>query len=131
MIGRNAAFDSAGANESGEPRVATRAPGLISMLALSAWGGLVAGLLEVATIVFRKEMFDANHLYGMSRHFVWLIPVTQPCVSCRAGIGGLGHDGGLAAYQAMAVSPSLVRARAGPAVVDCLSADLHDRPGCA
>src|SRR6476620_11536024 len=50
---------------------------LISVLLLSAWCGMVAGILEVSMIVIRKEAFDSNHLYGMSRHFVWLIPVTN------------------------------------------------------
>jgi arylsulfatase A-like enzyme len=51
--------------------------GLRTLLALSAWCGLVSGLLEVGTIILRKHTFDPNHLYGMSRHFVWLIPVTN------------------------------------------------------
>ena len=49
----------------------------LPFLVLSAWCGLVAGLLEVGTIVLRKQMFDSNRLYGMSRHFIWLIPVTN------------------------------------------------------
>jgi arylsulfatase A-like enzyme len=49
----------------------------LRFLVLSAWCGLVAGLLEVGTIVLRKQMFDSNRLYGMSRHFTWLIPVTN------------------------------------------------------
>src|ERR1700722_15734460 len=68
-------------------RVAKR-PGLMSLLLLSAWCGLVAGLLEVGSIVIRKEMFDPNHLYGMSRHFVWLIPVTNLCVFLVLGLFG-------------------------------------------
>jgi hypothetical protein len=27
--------------------------------------------------VFRKQVFDPNHLYKMSRHFVWLIPLSN------------------------------------------------------
>ena len=50
---------------------------LLDQLVLAAWCGLVAGLLEVGTIVLRKELFDPNQLYGMSRHFVWLIPLTN------------------------------------------------------
>jgi arylsulfatase A-like enzyme len=61
-------------------------PALMSILLLSAWCGLVAGLLEVGTIVIRKEMFDANHLYGMSRHFAWLIPVTNLSVFLVLGL---------------------------------------------
>ena len=62
--------------------------GLISLVFLSAWCGLVAGLLEVGTIVLRKRLFDPNQLYGMSRHFVWLIPVTNLCVFLAVGLVG-------------------------------------------
>jgi hypothetical protein len=55
---------------------------------LSAWCGLVAGLLEVVTIVLRKRLFDMNQLYGMSRHFVWLIPITNVCIF--VALGSLG-----------------------------------------
>ena len=61
---------------------------------LSAWCGLVAGLLEVGTIVIRKELFDANHLFGMSRHFVWLIPVTY--LGVFLVLGFIGWCAGLA-----------------------------------
>ena len=71
------------------PRAPVAKPlGLMSLLLLSAWCGLVAGLLEVGTIVIRKEAFDANHLYGMSRHFVWLIPVTNLGVFLVLGLFG-------------------------------------------
>ena len=49
----------------------------MSRLLLSAWCGLVAGLLEVGAIVLRKQVFGPNHLYNMSRHFVWLIPLVE------------------------------------------------------
>jgi arylsulfatase A-like enzyme len=62
--------------------------GPISFLFLSAWCGVVAGLLEVGTIVLCKQMFDPNHLYGMSRHFVWLIPATNLCVFLALGCFG-------------------------------------------
>ena len=65
-------------------------PGLVWLLLLSAWCGLVAGLLEVGTIVLRKQAFDPNHLYGMSRHFVWLIPLTNLCVFLALGLLGCG-----------------------------------------
>lgn len=61
---------------------------LVSLLLLSAWCGLVAGLLEVGTIVIRKELFDDNHLYGMSRHFTWLIPATYLGVFLSLGFMG-------------------------------------------
>jgi arylsulfatase A-like enzyme len=49
--------------------------GLLSFLMVSAWCGLVSGLLEVGIIVLRKRTYDFNHLYWMSRHFIWLIPL--------------------------------------------------------
>src|SRR5580704_17301930 len=77
MIARITALDETGFTASPPRDIDSKRTGLISLLLLSAWCGLVAGLLEVATIVLRKTAFDANHLYGMSRHFVWLIPVTN------------------------------------------------------
>jgi len=50
------------------------------------WCGLVSGLLEVGTIVVRKRTFDPNHLYEMSRHFVWLIPLTNLCLFLALGV---------------------------------------------
>ena len=60
------------------------------LLLLSAWCGLVAGLLEVGTIVVRKQVFDSDHLYRMSRHFVWLIPLTNLCIFVALGFLGCG-----------------------------------------
>jgi arylsulfatase A-like enzyme len=60
----------------------------ISLIVLSAWCGLVAGLLEVGAIVMHKRFFDANQLYGLSRHFLWLIPLTNLAVFVV--LGGFG-----------------------------------------
>ncbi len=65
------------------------APGRVGrfpVLILSVWCGLVSGLLEVGTIVVRKRAFDPNHLYEMSRHFVWLIPLTNLCLFLALGV---------------------------------------------
>ena len=51
-----------------------------TIIALSAWCGLVAGLLEVAAIVLRKRLFDADQILKLSHHFVWLIPVANLCI---------------------------------------------------
>jgi arylsulfatase A-like enzyme len=51
--------------------------GVFQLLALSAWCGLVSGLLEVGTTILRKQTYDYNHLYWMSRHFVWLTPLVN------------------------------------------------------
>ncbi len=61
--------------------------GLISVLVLTSWCGLVAGLLEVAAIVVRKS-FDPNRFSLMSRHFVWLIPVTNLLIFVMLGFVG-------------------------------------------
>jgi arylsulfatase A-like enzyme len=55
---------------------------------LPVWCGLVTGLLEVGTIVVRKTAIDANGLYGMTRHFVWLVPLTD--LGIFAAIGAFG-----------------------------------------
>jgi len=60
--------------------------GPLAILALSACCGLLSGLLEVGAIVVRKHTFDVNQLYGMSRHFVWLIPVTNLCIFLAIGV---------------------------------------------
>jgi arylsulfatase A-like enzyme len=55
-------------------------------VALAAWCGLVSGLLEVGTIILRKNTYDFNHLYGMSRHFVWLVPLANLAIFLVAGM---------------------------------------------
>jgi arylsulfatase A-like enzyme len=70
------------------PAPTIRRPGFISLLLLSAWCGLIAGLLEAGAIVLRKQAFDLNPLYRMSRHFVWLIPLTNLFVFLVLGLFG-------------------------------------------
>jgi arylsulfatase A-like enzyme len=55
-------------------------------LLLSAWCGLVAGPIEVATIVIRKSLVDLNQFYWISRHFVWLIPLTNLGIFLAVGV---------------------------------------------
>ena len=62
--------------------------GLVGLLLLSAWSGLVAGLLEVGAFVLRKQTVDPDHLYGVSQHFVWLIPMANLCVFAAMGVFG-------------------------------------------
>jgi arylsulfatase A-like enzyme len=59
--------------------------GPFPVLIVSAWCGLVSGLLEVAAIVLRKRTIDPNHLYELSRHFVWLIPLANLCLFLALG----------------------------------------------
>jgi arylsulfatase A-like enzyme len=49
----------------------------LSLLALSAWCGVVAGWAEVVTIVVRNRAFKSNKIYQMSPDFVWLVPMTN------------------------------------------------------
>jgi arylsulfatase A-like enzyme len=49
-------------------------PGSLSLLALSAWCGLIAGLLEVGVTVLRRRWFDVDPFSRMGRHLVWLAP---------------------------------------------------------
>src|SRR5690242_7867522 len=67
MISRTAVFKEAGTVGSSTPVPATNRTTFISLLLVSAWCGLVAGLLEVGTIVIRKHVFDSDQLYRMSR----------------------------------------------------------------
>jgi arylsulfatase A-like enzyme len=55
-------------------------------LALAAWCGLVAGLLEVGTIILRKHTYDYNQLYNLSRHFVWLTPLVNLAIFLGFGM---------------------------------------------
>jgi arylsulfatase A-like enzyme len=88
MIGRNALFKGAGTVGSSSADAITNQPGFISLLVLTAWCGVVAGLLEVGTIVIRKQLFDPDHLYKLSRHFVWLTPLSNLCVFLAIGFCG-------------------------------------------
>jgi arylsulfatase A-like enzyme len=67
---------------------ATNRLGIAGLLVLSAWCGLVAGLLEAGALAMRKHTFDPNHLYGMSRHFPWLIPLSDLCLFLASGVIG-------------------------------------------
>jgi arylsulfatase A-like enzyme len=90
MISRTAVVAKAETVSSSTPDLAINRLGFLSIIVLSAWCGVVAGLLEVAAIVLRKQFFDPNHLLRMSRHFVWLIPLSNVCVFLTLGLLGGG-----------------------------------------
>ena len=75
-----------GGSTSTSPGVAVKRPSLLTLLMLSAWCGIVSGLLEAGIIVLRKQAFDSNQLYAMPRQFVWLIPTTNLCLFVAVGI---------------------------------------------
>jgi arylsulfatase A-like enzyme len=75
----------------GEPGRPDRSPdrlGPIALLGLAAWCGTIAGLLEVVTVIVRKRFFDTNQLLGMSRHFIWLVPLTDLLILLLVGLIG-------------------------------------------
>ncbi|MGP0063556.1 MAG: sulfatase [Isosphaeraceae bacterium] len=84
-------------------------PGVMAFLILSAWCGLVSGLLDVGTLILRKQFFDLNRLYWMSHHFIWLIPLTNLGIFLVAGmvlflLGRSGH------HRARWIAPRLLAA---------------------
>jgi arylsulfatase A-like enzyme len=79
-------FDQAGAGRSRLPTLTTRPLRLLPFLLLCVWCGLLAGLLEVAAIVIRKQFADINRLYWMSRHFVWLVSLTDLAIFVVMGL---------------------------------------------
>jgi arylsulfatase A-like enzyme len=99
----------------GEPGLASSSPenrararlGSFSILVLSAWCGLVAGLLEVGITILRKKYVDVDHFYGMSRDFVWLVPSVNLLVFVVLGVilswvARMGARGQKVATQALA-----------------------------
>jgi arylsulfatase A-like enzyme len=90
MIRRNTAAPRAETDGAAAASGAAKQAGIFSLLILSAWCGLIAGLLEVTTIVLRKTAFDEDQLYKISRHFVWIIPVSNLCVLFALGVLGCG-----------------------------------------
>jgi arylsulfatase A-like enzyme len=86
MISRTAVFEEPRtAGSSSQDRAANRL-GPVTILVLSAWCGLVSGLLEVGITVVRKRMVDRNHLYWMSRHFIWLTPLANLVIFVAVGV---------------------------------------------
>ncbi len=79
-------FEEAGTAGSPSRDRGTNRLGPWSLLLLLSWCGLVAGLLEVGVIVLRKRTFDLTHLLPMSRHFVWLIPLTDLVIFLALGV---------------------------------------------
>jgi arylsulfatase A-like enzyme len=72
------------------PAPATNRRRFVSVWLLSTWCGLVAGLLEVGTIVIRKRVFDPDQLYKLSHHFIWLIPLSNLCIFLTLGFLACG-----------------------------------------
>src|ERR1700734_1973964 len=90
MIRRIASVPRAEMDGAAAASGAAKQAGIFSLLILSAWCGLIAGLLEVGTIVLRKTTLDPDQLFKISRHFVWIIPLSNLCVLFALGVLGCG-----------------------------------------
>src|SRR5580693_8357736 len=49
----------------------------LDILVLSAWCGLAGGMLEVVARIIGTTFFSSFRLYLLSRHFVWLAPLSN------------------------------------------------------
>jgi len=60
--------------------------GPLDVLLLSLWCGLAAGLLEVGARVLPRSIDTSYRLYNLSRHFVWLVPLTDLLLFSGIGV---------------------------------------------
>ena len=58
----------------------------MDVLLLSAWCGLAAGLLEVGVRILGRVLDPRNSLYLRSRHFVWVVPLSNLLLFAVAGM---------------------------------------------
>ncbi len=58
----------------------------LDILVLSAWCGLAGGLLEVGARIVGTTYFSSDRFYLMSRHFVWLAPLSNLLLFLAMGI---------------------------------------------
>jgi arylsulfatase A-like enzyme len=86
MISRTAVIEEAGTDVSRSRDLATNRLRPLTLVVLSAWCGLVSGLIEVAATVVRKQFVDLNQFYWMSHHFVWLVPLTNLVIFLAVGV---------------------------------------------
>jgi arylsulfatase A-like enzyme len=56
------------------------------VLMLAAWCGLAAGLLEVGMKILWRSTRPTDHLYQVSRHFIWLAPLTYLLLFLTMGL---------------------------------------------
>jgi arylsulfatase A-like enzyme len=69
-----------------QSRAIQRRLNALDVLVLSVWCGLAAGLLEVAARVLCRSIDSTNRFHGISRHFVWLVPLTYLLVFSGSGV---------------------------------------------
>jgi arylsulfatase A-like enzyme len=68
------------------PSVAPPRIGPRDVLILAAWCGLAAGLLEVGARILCRSINPTKRLYQMSRHFIWLAPLTYLLLFLAMGL---------------------------------------------
>jgi arylsulfatase A-like enzyme len=71
---------------SSRPRSPEGRLGPLDVLVLSAWFGLAAGWLEVGTRLLLKTLIGTHRLYLMSRHFVWMVPLSNLLLFLVGGV---------------------------------------------
>jgi arylsulfatase A-like enzyme len=64
----------------------TRRLGPVDVLVLSAWCGLAGGLFEVGTTICVRNLIATTRGYLMSRHFVWLAPLSNLMLFAAMGL---------------------------------------------
>ena len=84
------AVSDAGIGKTAPTKAAAPRLSAVDVAMLSAWCGLAGGLLEVGTRVVCK-MAPGHRMYGMSRHFIWMVPLSS--LLLFSGIGLMLGDG--------------------------------------
>jgi arylsulfatase A-like enzyme len=67
-------------------RAAVRRLSPLDVLVLSAWCGLAGGELEVMLKILLRNISSTNRLYQMTRHFVWVVPLTNLLLFLGLGV---------------------------------------------
>jgi arylsulfatase A-like enzyme len=60
--------------------------GILDLIVLSTWCGLAAGLIEVGARILLRAINPTKRLYMMTRHFVWLSPLSNLLVFVGLGL---------------------------------------------
>jgi arylsulfatase A-like enzyme len=55
-------------------------------LVLATWFGIVAGYLDLATILVKRDLFHASLYYELSKDFRWVVPVANLVVMMVPGV---------------------------------------------
>jgi arylsulfatase A-like enzyme len=86
LISRPTPVDQKANSPRPAPSLAPRGIGQGDLLILAACCGLAAGLLEVATRILCRWINPTDRLYQVSRHFVWLAPLTYLLLFLAMGL---------------------------------------------